>query len=101
MAETAYVAKLPNCDIHKLNKGEEVPAAYDAKTLSGQWANLCGDCFPLHAATLTLGTGKGQRLVVGEPPARDRQAEFNDAAERGDFDAMSEAVGDGDPADFF
>lgn len=59
------VLKLPDCDIHKYDQGKAgVPAAYDAKTKQGPWANMCEDCFPVHAASSTLGTGHGQRLVL-------------------------------------
>lgn len=100
MADTAYVTKLPNCDFCKIEQGKETPATYDAATLQGPWASMCDEHYIFNRRSSLLGTGRGQRYVVGEPPARDRQAEFNDAVERGDIDAMSEAVGDGDPADF-
>jgi len=100
MSDTAYVAKLPNCDFCK-EQGTEKSAAVDAKTILGPWASMCEEHFVSMGAYSTLGTGKGQRYVVGEPPKDDRQSRFNDAAEQGDYDGMMEAVGDGDPADFF
>jgi len=100
MATTAYVTKLPTCNFCS-EQGTERPAEYDAKTVFGPWANMCTEHFLLRAASQELGTGRGQKLVVGEPPADDRQARFNEAMERGDYEAMEDAVGDGDPADFF
>lgn len=99
MAETAYVAKLPNCDFCK-EQGTERAAEYDAKTLFGPWANMCTEHFLLRAASQQLGTGRGQKLVVGEPPAIDRAAAASAALEAGDYEAFEEAVGDGDPADY-
>lgn len=59
------VAKLPDCDIHKYDmKKPGVPAAYDAKTRRGPWANMCEECFPREALYTTLGVGKGQRLIL-------------------------------------
>jgi len=102
MSDTAYVSKLPDCDIHKYNLGVSgVPAEYDAATNHGsQWANMCTPCWEENRRFPDLGTGKGQRLVVGEAPARDRKAEAQAAAVDGDFDAFMDAVGDGDPLDF-
>lgn len=61
----AIVARIPDCDIHKYDKGVVgIPAAYDAKTKQGPWANMCEECFGDHAAYLELGTGRGQRLVL-------------------------------------
>lgn len=100
MSDTAYVTKLPECDVHKFEKATPgVDAAYDGKTIRGPWANMCEECFGTHG--VGLGTGRGQRLVVGEAPERDRQAEFDEASRSGDIDSMLDAIGDGDPADFF
>lgn len=52
---TATVESLPACDIH----GDH-PAAYDARTRTGQWGFLCEAAFREHG--VGLGTGKGQRL---------------------------------------
>lgn len=58
------VAKLPPCDLHPiLHPQEPVPnAAYDGKTTSGPWANMCAGCFRKNG--IGLGLGKGQRLVL-------------------------------------
>lgn len=101
MSDIAYVHTLPDCDIHKHQLDTPgVPAAYDAPTKGGPWANMCETCWVTHRRTPELGTGKGQRLVVGEPPARDRKAEASAAAEAGDIEGFFDAVGDGDPLDF-
>lgn len=96
-----YVTTLPDCDVHRVNKGESgVPAKYDgALNFTSSWANMCADCFAEFG--VGLGLGKGQELVVGEAPERDRHAEFNDAlARNASFDELEDIVGDGDIADF-
>lgn len=61
----ANVFRIPECDIHKYDKGvANVPAVYDAKTKRGPWANLCQECFDTEAMFTHLGTGKGQRLIL-------------------------------------
>lgn len=97
----AYVSTLPYCDLHMIVKREEVIAEYDAKTSDGRWASMCQAHFDSEGST--LGLGKGQRYVVGEPPAVDlteRREEARRAVERGDLDAFFDACGDGDPMDF-
>ena len=54
--KVAYVDKIPNCDFCKLKH-----AKYDAKTVHGPWANMCPDCFNMHALGKT-GLGYGQEL---------------------------------------
>jgi hypothetical protein len=101
MTSTAYVATLPECDIHHYDMNVlGVPAEYDAPTKRGPWASMCESCWQANRVSADLGTGKGQKYVVGEPPARDRHAEAQAAAEAGDIDAFFEACGDGDPLDF-
>jgi hypothetical protein len=98
MSDTAYVATLPKCDFCK-EAGTERDAKYDAKTVFGPWASMCDHHWMMNAASKSLGTGIGQRYVVGERPD-DAQKRFDDASAAGDYDGMMEAVGDGDPADF-
>jgi hypothetical protein len=63
MSDRVEVAALPMCDVHTYLKGkDDVPAAYDGKTTSGPWANMCQECFD--ELGVGLGTGLGQRLVV-------------------------------------
>lgn len=101
MASIAYVATLPDCDIHKYDHGTPgIPAKYDAPTLRGPWASMCHDCWVTNRRGSELGTGKGQEYVVGEPPAKDTRAEVDAAFRSGDMDALMEAVGDGDLADW-
>jgi len=65
MSDRVVVETLPKCDIHKYELGHDsVPARYDAKTRTGQWANMCEDCYPKFRYFHDLGTGKGQRLVT-------------------------------------
>ena len=60
------VTKYPECDVHKYNYRESgIEAHYDARTLNGQWGNLCDDCFKTHTSG-ELGTGKGQRLILAK-----------------------------------
>jgi hypothetical protein len=56
----AIVARIPDCDIHK---PEKVPAVYDARTYTGQWAFVCQEHFESHTEG-ALGTGYGQRLIL-------------------------------------
>ena len=58
MSNTAFVEKLPRCDLC----GDE--AHFDARTVSGPWANLCDLCFGQYG--VGLGTGLGQMLKVRE-----------------------------------
>lgn len=92
MSDTAYVSAIPDCDFHP-----GTPATVDGRTSTGQWANMCGRCHDAHG--VGLGTGKGQRLIVGERPAP-TDAAIRAAIESGDFDLFEELVGDGDPADW-
>lgn len=63
MATEVEVAEIPDCDIHKLSKGQPgVPAEYDGATTIGPWAYMCGECFMLYGQG--LGTGVGQRLIL-------------------------------------
>lgn len=100
MSDTTYITEKRTCDVHQYEMGKPgVEAKYDARTHSGQWANVCEECFATHTPGV-LGTGKAQELVMGEAPERDRRAEVTAAAEAGDIDAFWDAVGDGDPADY-
>jgi hypothetical protein len=96
MADKAYVSSLPTCDFP--HDGAAPAAKYDGKTRGGPWANMCEAHYRIHGTG--LGTGKGQELIVGEPPARDREAEARAALLANDFEAFEDAVGDGDPLDF-
>jgi hypothetical protein len=99
----ATVAFMPDCDFHKMH-GESVPARFDGKTHSGPWANMCDDCFERNG--VGLGLGKGQELVlfdaVTDTPDRDegKAQRVQEALDSGDPDAVFEAVGDGDLADY-
>lgn len=127
MSDTVYLgadAPPKACDYCLHVDHVKVPrkAEYDARTLTGQWANLCA----IHFKTETLGrlgTGYGQRLVYADDPADlvlpapDAMpgtvgAMLNDKATRkhraakartladliaaGDFDAAEDLIGDGD-----
>lgn len=79
MGNTAMVAALPNCDFcQQLNK--ETTAEYDAKTIYGHWANMCGDHFAEYGNG--LGTGRGQKLILKGDPDSIKQYR---SAERNDF----------------
>lgn len=91
----AYLATLPNCDVHKLRYQTAVTAHYDSPIAGGPWGYLCDDCFAVDGSpSLAI------ELIEGEAPERDRHAEARAAAEAGDFAAFEDAVGDGDPLDF-
>lgn len=64
MSTEVKVLKLPTCDIHKYVKKDPEPplAAYDGKTTTGPWANMCEECYTGYG--VGLGTGKGHRLVL-------------------------------------
>ena len=62
--QITYVDELPPCDIHRVNDGTAVEAAYDGKTQYGPWAYMCVPCFVRLGSG--LGTGKGQRLFQNE-----------------------------------
>jgi hypothetical protein len=64
--DETYVSKLPDCDIHKIERNTIVPAIYDGKTKSGRWASMCESCMFTHG--VGLGLGKGQRYIVGTRP---------------------------------
>lgn len=70
MSKEVTVSQLPECDFHK-QRGVSVPGLYDAKTDFGPWANMCENCMRLYGpwddstGTPRLGTGVGQRLVLG------------------------------------
>lgn len=97
MSDIAYISAAKLCDVCKFEHNQEVTAEYDARMLNGQWANLC----EIHFESRTggkLGTGMGQRLIVGEKPAQ--SVLIKAALESGDIDALEEAIGDGDLAEF-
>ena len=87
MSDKAYVAALPPCNMHPSRD-----AAVDGRTVFGGWANMCEACFK--SMGVGLGTGSGQRLVVGEkPPPTKRVQEMS-------VDELEDLVGDGDLLDF-
>lgn len=93
MGDTAYIPAPKDCDICGR------PAHYDARTRSGQWANLCQQHFDSETNG-ELGTGLGQRLIVGDAPKRtdkDIRRDILAALEAGDFEAAFDAAGDEDP----
>ncbi|WP_328463579.1 DUF4314 domain-containing protein [Actinoplanes sp. NBC_00393] len=63
----AYVTELPPCDIHRALSDTVIPAGYDGATRLGPWAYMCDGCFMTYG--LGLGTGRGQRLILGRRPA--------------------------------
>jgi len=95
MSDVAYVYELGECDVCKMAAGDTTrTAVYDARLLNGQWARVCQE----HFDTMTnhkLGTGEGQRLVVGEKPKATGRI-----TEDMTWDEMEDLVGDGDPIDF-
>lgn len=61
MSTEVRVATLPVCNFC------QETAHYDAKTAMGPWANLCEQHFQTYAMyPLALGTGRGQRLILGD-----------------------------------
>lgn len=97
MSTETYVSTLPGCDICKM-RGQTAEAHYDGKTKDGPWAYMCEADYLVNG--VGLGTGKGQRLIVGEKPKVDRAAAVHAAIAAGDLDALEDAVGDGDLAEY-
>lgn len=72
MSDRVYIPEPKTCDVCTYELGKpDVQAHYDARTYSGQWANVCEAHFASHTPGV-LGTGLGQRLIVGRPPASER-----------------------------
>ena len=61
MSEQVKVARLPDCDLCNDK------ARYDAKTLHGQWAYMCHTDWIRWRMYASLGTGKGQELILDVP----------------------------------
>lgn len=98
--DTAYVSQLPLCNFCEEN-GQKVKAEYDGRTQRGPWANMCAVHFG--GFGVGLGTGKGQRLIVGEKPVLpddEKRSAIKAAIEAGDFDEAEDLIGDGDPAEW-
>ena len=102
MSEVTYVDRLPDCQIHTHRFGHPgVPAMVDGRTMQGHWAYMCQSCHERYG--IGLGTGKGQRFVIGDPPEPDEddvRAALMAAIESGDFEAFEDACGDRDPMEF-
>lgn len=101
MGDTACVTNYPKCDICKYEQGRTTEAHYDAKTTAGPWASLCDTHFASRG--IGLGTGKGQRLIVGDEPVdtdEEKGRKIRQAINQGDFDTAEELIGDGDPAEW-
>lgn len=97
MATQVYISTAKPCDLHDVtDDGSPCMAAYDLPIPGRGWANVCEATY-LALGSPQLGTGRGQRLIVGEEPPRDRMAEARAAIEAGDWDAFEEACGDEDP----
>lgn len=102
MSTRVKVTELPTCDIHTYEKGDpNVTAHYDGATIMGPWANMCAECFEAYG--VGLGTGRGQELIPASEWVEeegDRRTRVREALESGDLDAIEEAVGDGDIAEW-
>jgi hypothetical protein len=96
----AYVATLPKCDFCK-QLGRTADAHYDGKSKVGPWANMCDDHWADYG--IGLGTGVGQRLIVGEAPVvteEERRQKVQEALRNNSMADLEDAVGDGDIADY-
>jgi hypothetical protein len=58
MADKVIITQPKKCDFCPAQ------AEYDFKTYMGPWANACEDDYLFYRAYQTLGTGKGQKLVL-------------------------------------
>jgi len=100
MSDTTYISSPRECSFCQQD-GTVRQATVDGKTIFGGWAYMCDEHFKSHG--IGLGTGKGQKLIVGERPtvtADERAAWAKAALADGDLESFEEAVGDGDPADY-
>lgn len=68
MSTAVTVSVLPSCDLCKFLDNVEKPAEYDFRTTDGRWANGCEPHYVEHRMYSTLGTGKGQKLIVAPAP---------------------------------
>jgi hypothetical protein len=55
------VPDLPSCDFHLLGRMQQVPSRYGCRTVFGDWAFLCVECFQQYG--VGLGAGRGQILL--------------------------------------
>lgn len=93
--KTIYLAAPPTCDMDGCN----TEARYDAPTKMGPWAYLCVQ----HYDTVAARNGIGSEIVVGAEPERtdaDIRRDLLAAMAEGDWDAMEDAIGDRDIAEF-
>lgn len=100
MGDTVYIPHPEYCDLCK-SKGEQVQAVYDGKTIHGPWAYMCEDHFG--ALGVGLGTGRGQRLIVGEKPSPEQRTsdgitEVEDDEDEGDVTIASNVSNDIEPS---
>jgi len=101
MPDIAYVARLPKCDFCA-EAGIEKDATHDTRTVLGPWASVC-DYHLAQYGVGRLGTGYGQRYIVGDrPPVTDdeRRARVAAALKHNSMSELEDAVGDGDIADY-
>jgi hypothetical protein len=80
MGDVAYISEAVLCDFCKM-VGAQVQAQYDGATVHGPWAYMCEAHFQANGVG-SLGTGKGQRLIVGERPA---DQPYTDDLDEGDI----------------
>lgn len=64
MGEQVIVSTLPTCDFC------DNLARYDFKTRMGPWANGCPEHWRANRLYPTLGTGKGQKLILASGKER-------------------------------
>lgn len=102
MSDIAYVDSIPLCSLPTAHQIRPVDAEYDALIPAlGVWGYICQAHFEWYGCS--LGTGKGQRLVLGEEPERsddDIRSALQEAIESGDYEAFEDACGDRDPMEF-
>lgn len=88
MGDTAYILHPEYCDLCK-SQGLQVQAVYDGKTVHGPWAYMCEEHFG--AMGVGLGTGRGQRLIVGEKPETKESSPYQ-ITEVDDEDSTDETI---------
>ncbi len=104
MSTEKKVSSLPDCDFGCGGKAE-----YDFKTALGPWANGCTMHYTQNRAFTSLGTGRGQKLVLRQPPASPQHAaslsyeewmdEVNEVLDK--YDLHTDDLPDQDYADWY
>ena len=81
MGDIAYIPAPVDCDFCQMT-GAQVKAEFDGATIHGPWAYMCNEHFAAYG--VGLGTGRGQKLIVGERP-KDKPYTDDDDMDEGEI----------------